>query len=643
MHNLRLCKLPTTAKHASVNMQTAAPPAPSAPLSARLRILATSDLHMHLLAHDYFSDSEGAPFGLARVASRIAAHRAEAENCLLLDNGDLLQGNLLGDHLAGAGARNPHPAIACLNRLGYDATTLGNHDFSFGLRALSRVLAGARYPVVLANAATPGHKPPFTPWVRLDRRIACADGSRQPLGIGIIGFLPPQTPQWEPELAGQLTCTDMLEAAAQYLPQMRAAGCAVIVALCHGGIQPGPHRPGAENAAAALAGLDIDAVVAGHTHLTFPGPDTTATALIDPLRGMLSGKPAVMPGFWGSHLGVIDLSLRYEGSRWHITAATARAESCATAPPCPDLPAPVIAADRAARRHFARRIGASTVPLNSHFTQIGHDAGLALIARASRWHLRRALERQAGALPILTAAAPFRSGGRGGPESYTQVPAGPISLRALTDLYLFPNHLAALRVTGADLRDWLERASAQFNRLRPGLPDQPLLNPRFPGYNFDVILGLNWQFDLSEPPLYHPDGSRAGDGPGRVRGLTHRGRPVAPDQPFILATNSYRLGAHGLFAPLAARAPPLLAQGPRLRDVLARYLRRCRSVAPAPCLGWEFAPIPGASALFPTAPGANAPIPAMAPAGRDTAGFALWRLDLDAPPCIRTAPALSGG
>ncbi len=125
-------------------------------LAARPRIhivLATSDLHMHLLAHDYFSGSKDAPFGLARVASHIARCRAEVENCLLVDNGDLLQGNLLGDHLAGKGARDPHPAIACLNSLGYDAATLGNHDFSFGLRSLSRALAGARYPIVLANAA----------------------------------------------------------------------------------------------------------------------------------------------------------------------------------------------------------------------------------------------------------------------------------------------------------------------------------------------------------------------------------------------------------------------------------------------------------------------------------------------------------
>ncbi len=590
-----------------------------------MRILATSDLHMHLLAHDYFTDRGDAPFGLARVAARIARHRAEAGNCLLLDNGDLLQGNLLGDHLAGQ--PGPHPAIGWMARLGYDAATLGNHDFSYGLRNLARALSAARYPVVLANAETPGRKPPFRPWVMLPRRIACTDGSHHALRVGIIGFLPPQTPQWEPGLAGRLTCTDILEAAAHHLPRMRAAGCEVIVALCHGGIQPGRHHRGAENAAAALARLDIDAIVAGHTHLVFPGPDIPATEEIDPRRGTLAGKPAVMPGFWGSHLGVIALHLAHDGTRWTIESAQSRAEPCAAEPPAADLPAPVIAAHRAARRHFARRVGHSAVPLASHFAQLGQDAGLVLIAQASRWHLRRALK--ADGLPILAAVAPFRSGGRGGPSHYTDVAAGPLSLRALTDLYLFPNHIAALRVTGRALRDWLERAAGQFNRLVPAQPDQDLLDPRFPGYNFDVIAGLRWQFDLSAPPLYRPDGRPLGDGPGRVRNLQFRGRPLEDEQAFILATNSYRLGAHGLFAPLARTAAPLLTQGPRLRDVLALYLRRRRHVAPRAALGWGLAPLPGTSARFRTAPGARPP-PGLnlTPAGLDPQGFALWHLHL---------------
>lgn len=616
-------------------MQPAAPPTSSVPATrAKLRILATTDLHMHLLAHDYFSDADNAPFGLARVASRIAHHRSTAENCLLFDNGDLLQGNLLADFLArdgpGANDYRPHPAIALLDRLGYDAATLGNHDFSHGIRFLRRALAGCRFPVVLANARFRSGRAPFTPCAVLDRMLVCDDGSQRPIRLGVIGFLPPQTPDWEPGLAGDLICSDAVEAANHYLPQLRAAGCCVIIALCHGGIEPGPHRHNAENCAAALARLDVDVVIAGHTHLVFPGPDIPATPQIDTNQGRLAGKPAVMPGFWGSHLGVIDLQTTHDGTNWRITNSRARAEPCGDLPPSPDLPASLIHAHRAARRHFSRRVGRSTVPLCSHFTQLGHDAGLVLIGRASRWYLRQHLRRGRGrGLPIVTAVAPFRSGGRSGPDHYTDIQAGTLSLRALTDLYLFPNRIAALRVTGAMLADWLERASAQFNRLGPGTSGGDLLDPRFPGYNFDVILGLQWQFDLGAAPLYDPSGQRLGTGPGRVRGLRFRGRPLDRDAEFILATNSYRLGSHGVFSPLTAAAVRLIDNGPRMRDILATYLRHCRQVAPQSRLGWGFAPMPGTSALFRTAPHARPPADTkLHPEGVDQKGFAVYRLDL---------------
>lgn len=612
-------------------------PPPGPALRANLRILATTDLHMYLLPFDYFSGRAQAPLGLARLASRIEALRAEAANCLLLDNGDLLQGNPLGDYLAGPGAGlRPHPAIACLNLLGYDAATLGNHDFSYGVAALARILAGARYPVVLANARLPGRPAPFLPWVTLTRSLQADDGTRHPIRIGIIGFVPPQTPEWEPGLAGRLTCTDIIETARDMLPRMRAAGCDLIVALCHGGITPLPVAAGAENAALALAGLDVDAVICGHTHLVFPGPDIPPSEGIDPVAGRLMGKPAVQPGFWGSHLGVIDLPLTLTADGWSVTATEAdagaevRVEDCRAAAPLPRLAAAVLPAHRATQRHFTRRAGRTQVALNSHFAQLGHDAGLALVAAASRWYVRRALRGTAAeGLPVLTGIAPFRSGGRGGPQNYTDIPAGRLTLRSLADLYLFPNSIAAIEMTGAALRDWLERAAAQFATLQPGVANGALLAPDFPGYNFDVIAGLGWQFDLSVPPLYAPDGRAHGAGPGRVRDLCLHGRPVADDARFVLATNSYRLGEHGLFAPLVAEAPRLLETDDRMRDIIGHYLRARRRVAPVARLGWRFAPLPGTSALFITGPGVPAPQGLdLRAEGFDGAGFTRWRLSL---------------
>ncbi|WP_258869604.1 5'-nucleotidase C-terminal domain-containing protein [Paracoccus thiocyanatus] len=299
----------------------------------------------------------------------------------------------------------------------------------------------------------------------------------------------------------------------------------------------------------------------------------------------------------------------------------------------PAVAGPAVAAHHGTLRHLHRRIGRTGQPLSSYFALIGQDPGLRLVAMAQRWHVRRALRGTHWQdLPILSAAAPFRAGGRGGPQHYTDVPAGRLTLRSIADLYLFPNRICALRLTGDDLRDWLERSASMFLQVRPGQADQPLIDPDFPSYNFDVIDGLDWQIDLSQPARHGPDGRLLHADSQRVGALTHRGRPVAPDQPFVLATNSFRLSDCGLFAPVVANRPLVLDSGPRTREVLHRYVARRRVLAPQSDAGWRFRPLPGTSVLFETGPAAARFLDDLAapvePAGIGPDGFLRLRLHL---------------
>ena len=224
---------------------------------------------------------------------------------------------------------------------------------------------------------------------------------------------------------------------------------------------------------------------------------------------------------------------------------------------------------------------------------------------AQRWHVRRALRGTRWQdLPILSAAAPFRAGGRGGPDHYTDVPAGRLTLRSIVDLYHFPNRICALRLSGRDVTEWLERSASLFRRVEAGRADQPLIDPEFPSYNFDIIDGLDWQIDLTRPPRFAPDGHLADAQSHRVVGAVHRGRPLDPDQEFILVTNSYRLSDCGMFAPIVAGRPVLLDGTSRTREVLRRYIARRRVLAPEGGTGWCFAPLPGTSVLFETSPAA---------------------------------------
>lgn len=267
-----------------------------------LRILATTDLHMHVLSYDYFAERPSDSFGLERTAALIAAERATATNSLLLDNGDFLQGNPMGDYLAETSrtARHrPHPAIAAMNLLQYDAATLGNHDFSFGLPFLERTLSGAQFPYVSTNI-TRGAGLPLVDRIVLRRELMGQDGIRRPIAIGLLGFLPPQTAEWEPELRGVMEIDDILIAAERGIAALKQDGADLIIALSHSGIGPLAASPRMENAATALAALPgIDVVIAGHTHRIFPAPDHGDSPGIDAELGALAGKPCGDGGVLG--------------------------------------------------------------------------------------------------------------------------------------------------------------------------------------------------------------------------------------------------------------------------------------------------------------------------------------------------------
>ncbi|WJS84106.1 bifunctional 2',3'-cyclic-nucleotide 2'-phosphodiesterase/3'-nucleotidase [Paracoccus sp. TOH] len=595
--------------------------------------MATTDLHMHVLGYDYLADRPAGHIGLSRAAALIAQARRTAENCLLFDNGDFLQGSPMGDYLAESGGIGPHPAIAAMNALRYDAATLGNHDFSFGTGFLRRALEGAEFPFAATNLH-PVRPLPVSQHLLLERQVRDSRGTARRLRIGVLGFLPPQTVDWEPALRPEIRVADILQAARAGIEALRQQGADLVVALSHSGIGALQPAPMMENAATALAALPgIDLVIAGHTHRVFPSAAHPQGPGIDARRGTLAGKPAVMPGFWGSHLGLIDLRLESAGTGWRIADFTCRAEPVAAEEDHASVSGPALSAHRQTLRHFRRRIGRTERPLSSYFALIGEDPGLRLVAMAQRWHVRRALRGTRWQdLPILSAAAPFRAGGRGGPQHYTDVPAGRLTLRNIADLYLFPNRICAIRLTGAELREWLERSASLFLQVQPGKPDQPLIDPEFPTYNFDVIDGLDWQIDLSLPPRYAPDGALAHADSHRIGAMTHRRQPVAADQQFILVTNSYRLSDCGLFAPVAAGRPVLLDSTSRTREVLRRYVARRRVLAPDARTGWSFRPLPGTSVLFETGPAAAAHLDALGtpvePAGIGPDGFLRLRLHL---------------
>ncbi len=584
--------------------------------TAKLTLLETTDIHAHVLGFDYYRLQDDPHVGLSRAATLIEKARKRYTNTLLFDAGDTIQGSVLADYQALVNPVDCDEELAVfkvMDAIGYDGGTAGNHEFNYGLKFLSQVTGtpmhiagmpllechGPDYPIVLANVfSLETGKPIFRPWAIIHSTIRATtpDGRsvEAPLSIGLIGFTPPRIMEWDEQtLKGKVRVMGLVEAAEKYLPEIEAQRPDLIIGIVHGGITRGKYTSEKVNAVQYLAKVPgFDALMMGHQHTVFPGPRFDDLPGIDDERGTVHGVPAVMGGFFGKDIGLVHLELAFRDGQWHSDAAAAHSE---TWPICPErdqcVPAdPSVAAmvakvQQGAVAYVNTPIGATSFRMSSYFADLGDMTAVAAVNAAQRARVTQAIadsHPELVGIPVLSAAAAFRTG-FAGPDDYTDVPAGKLSIRNAADLYYYPNTLAAVKIDGAGLKAWLERAAGRFNRIDPHNPEpQALISKRFPGYNFDQLAGagLHYVIDVSKPRGQ------------RIIALTLDGQPVQPDQAFIVATNNYRASGGGGF-PGMDGSRTVLAPEIENRQVLINWLRAAPTLEKKDFVldSWDFAPL----------------------------------------------------
>jgi 2',3'-cyclic-nucleotide 2'-phosphodiesterase/3'-nucleotidase len=520
--------------------------------SVDITILSTNDVHNNYLDYDYFTDMPTEQTGLVRIATAIAQERSRSPNVLLFDDGDNIQGNPFGEFLA----KNPpkegeiSPIMTLLNAMRYDAISLGNHEFNFGLSYLNQVIQGANFPVLCANAVNYITKTPyFTPYSILIRTFQDEEGNLQTVKVGVLGLLPPQITAWDGvHLRGRIRTLDGFETAKKYVPEIKAAGADIVVILAHSGIVDYPWKGGEENFSYFLTQIpDVDVVITGHSHAKFPGSAYAGIAGVDMEAGTINGIPVVMAGSFADTLGVIKVSVEKQGAGWKRVSGTSKllsvydnANRKSNYAADGDLSALLSSEHEAVLNYIRSPLGADeagetaggslTEPLTSFFSLVRDDYSVQIINESQTWYAKQALAGTPYAgLPVLSAAAPFTAGGRQGPRYYTNVPAGPLAIKNIADLYVFPNTVMILKLTGAEIKEWLEMSAGQFNQINPaGREEQFLVNDGFPTYLFDVIDGVSYQIDVTQPARYNTDGSLRDPGAERIKNLRFEGQPINP-------------------------------------------------------------------------------------------------------------------
>ena len=565
-----------------------------------VRILATTDLHTNLVNYDYYQDKPVETLGLAKTAVLIEKAKKENPNVLLVDNGDTIQGTPLGTYKAivdPVEKGEQHPMYAALQALGFEAGTLGNHEFNYGLDYLNRVIETAGLPIVNANVLDPATgKFIYQPYKIIEKTFTDTQGRLTTVKIGVTGIVPPQILNWDKaNLEGKVVVRDSVEAIRDIIPEMRKAGADITLVLSHSGIGDDKYEKGEENEGYQIASLPgVDAVVTGHSHAEFPSGNGTGFYEkypgVDGVNGKINGTPVTMAGKYGDHLGVIDLKLNYTDGKWKVTDSKGSIRKVDTKSNVADQRVIDIAKEshQGTINYVRQQVGTTTAPITSYFSLVKDDPSVQIVNNAQLWYAKQELAGTPEAnLPILSAAAPFKAGTRGDATAYTDIPAGPIAIKNVADLYLYDNVTAILKVNGAQLKEWLEMSAGQFNTIDPN-NNQPqnLVNTDYRTYNFDVIDGVTYEFDITQPNKYDREGKLANPNASRVRNLKYQGKEIDPNQEFIVVTNNYR--SNGNF-PGVREASLNRLLNLENRQAIINYILAVKNINPSADQNWHFA------------------------------------------------------
>jgi 2',3'-cyclic-nucleotide 2'-phosphodiesterase/3'-nucleotidase len=504
-------------------------------------VLATTDLHGNLYPVDY-ATGRPANRGLAKIATLIRAAEAENPNHLLIDCGDTIQGTPLEyvhqSAVRSGASDSPDPMMLAMNRLGYQAMAVGNHEYNFGRKNFDKARAEAAFPWLSAN--TSGGERPFDPYI-----LKTIAGVK----IAVIGITTPAVPTWEkPENLGSYRFLPPIDAVRKTLDRLRAAEHPDLVLVAsHSGIGEDHDENVVEPLAAAIP--QLDAIFFGHTHQELEGRT-------------IGGVLVLQPKNWGISLARVDFTFEREGpGPWKLTGKKSRLIPVTAKT---DAAADILEIARpyheAAERYLNSPVAGSSRDLSAALGRVEDTAVVDAIQQVQLFYSKA----------DVSFTALFNQG--------LKIAKGPVTVRQVAALYPYDNELYAIEGNGKMVKDALENAARYYlscSGARCGEP--PLTNREIQGFNYDMAEGVEYEVDLTRPE---------GD---RIRNLRWKGRPLAPDQKLRIAINNYRAAGsagYGMFR----GAKIVWKSQEEIRDLIVRFYTERKELPAVPTNNWRVLP-----------------------------------------------------
>ncbi|ABR31061.1 2', 3'-cyclic nucleotide 2'-phosphodiesterase [Thermosipho melanesiensis] len=513
--------------------------------SLDLVILHTSDLHGNILPINYATNMPS-DVGLAKIATLVKQMKKMYRNVILIDSGDLIQGTPLEYYHARIDNKPIDPMILVMNKLGYSAWTLGNHEFNYGLDILNKAISEAQFPALSANILNENGEPVFKPY----HIVNVGD-----IKVGILGLTTKFIPNWEePKNIKGLKFEDPIAIAKKYANELRNK-VDVLVVSYHGGLERDPETgepteelTGENQGYQLLEEVDgIDVLLLGHQHRT--------------IATKINGVPVSMPSYWGKYVGKVVLKLEKVDGKWKIVDSSVESVSVKGVEPDTEVMSLVKPYEGKVQTWLDQPVGYAKGDFwiyDPLFARLQDNSLIEFVNKVQMYYSKAK----------ISSTALFNNSIRGWKK-------GPVTLRDINAVYIYPNTLKIIKVKGKDIKDALEKSADYFvyDNYKVSV-NKSWVKPKPRHYNYDMWEGISYKIVLN-----NPSGERIVD-------LMFEGKPIEMDKEYEIVLNNYRAGGGGGY--LMFKGKPVVREVMmEVSELMADYILNNKEIEATVDNNWE--------------------------------------------------------